>query len=299
MRERLVERIRSGEWKPGQLIPNEFEIAAEFGVSQGTARKAIGALAAEGLVLRRQGRGTFVVEHTPAHVLFRFFNIVDDDRHRRDPGQPRGQRRAWPQPTPRSAACSGSDAAARVIRIKRTRTRDGAPFIVETIALPEALFPGLADRPEVANTLYDLFQKEYGVLVMRTDDRLSAAAADADVAAQLGDRARHAAPARRPHRLRARRYGRSNGASACAISTAPIISRAPVERMPSRNFAQRNIRDRKLVQNNSDGYASHPCRQRWRVIASAGTPSSRTIASRKCPAEVKAFGTKTSTISSG
>ena len=83
MRERLVERIRSGEWKPGQLIPNEFEIAAEFGVSQGTARKAISELAAEGLVLRRQGRGTFVVEHTPAHVLFRFFNIV-----RRGPAPP-------------------------------------------------------------------------------------------------------------------------------------------------------------------------------------------------------------------
>ena len=78
VRERLVERIRSGEWKPGQLIANEFEIAAEFGVSQGTARKAIGDLASEGLVVRRQGRGTFVVEHTPAHVLFRFFNLFDE-----------------------------------------------------------------------------------------------------------------------------------------------------------------------------------------------------------------------------
>ena len=79
VRERLIERIRSGEWKPGQLIANEFEIAAEFGVSQGTARKAIGDLASEGLVVRRQGRGTFVVEHTPAHVLFRFFNLFDAD----------------------------------------------------------------------------------------------------------------------------------------------------------------------------------------------------------------------------
>src|SRR5262245_17819819 len=77
VREQLVERIRSGVWRPGQLIPSEFEIAAEFGVSQGTARKAISALAAERLVMRQQGRGTFVVEHTPAHVLFRFFNIFD------------------------------------------------------------------------------------------------------------------------------------------------------------------------------------------------------------------------------
>src|SRR5215470_18424307 len=77
VRERLVDRIRSGEWKPGQLIASEFEIAAEFGVSQGTARKAIGDLASDGLVVRRQGRGTFVVEHTPDHVLFRFFNLFD------------------------------------------------------------------------------------------------------------------------------------------------------------------------------------------------------------------------------
>ena len=75
---------------------------------------------------------------------------------------------------------------ARVIRITRIRTRDGAPFIAETIALPEALFPGLAEQAEMPNTLYDLFQKAYGVLVTRTDDRLSAVAADAETAAALG-----------------------------------------------------------------------------------------------------------------
>src|SRR4029078_10387873 len=58
--------------------------------------------------------------------------------------------------------------------------------ISETIALPEALFPGLAERSEIPNTLYDMFQKTYGVLVTRTDDRLSAAAADAQTAAALG-----------------------------------------------------------------------------------------------------------------
>jgi GntR family transcriptional regulator len=185
IRERLVDRIRSGQWKPGQLIPNEFEIAAEFGVSQGTARKAISELAAEGLVLRRQGRGTFVVEHTPAHVLFRFFNIVDGTGTAVIPDS-REVNASLAEADAEERRVLGLEPSARVIRIKRTRTRDGAPFIVETITLPEALFPGLADRPEVDNTLYDLFQKEYGVLVMRTDDRLSAAAADADVAAQLG-----------------------------------------------------------------------------------------------------------------
>ena len=181
----LVERIRSGDWKPGQLIPNEFEIAAEFGVSQGTARKAISELAAEGLVLRRQGRGTFVVEHTPAHVLFRFFNMFDEAGAPVIPDSTGQRTSAWPQPSGEERRGSASSRRREVIRITRTRTRDGTPFIGETIALPEALFPGLADRTEVANTLYDLFQKEYGVLVMRTDDRLSAAIADAETAAAL------------------------------------------------------------------------------------------------------------------
>ena len=185
VRERLIDRIRSGEWKPGQLIANEFEIAAEFGVSQGTARKAIGDLAAEGLVVRRQGRGTFVVEHTPAHVLFRFFNMFDEDGAAVIPDS-RDIESASAPASEEECRALGLDDGMQVIRITRTRTRDGAPLMRETISLPEALFPGLADQPQVPNTLYDLFQKEYGVLVMRTDDRLSAAAADADVAAQLG-----------------------------------------------------------------------------------------------------------------
>ena len=185
LRDRLVERIRSGEWKPGQLIPNEFEIAAEFGVSQGTARKAISELAAERLVTRRQGRGTFVVEHTPAHVLFRFFNLYDDAGLAVIPDSRDITSRVDLADADERKALA-LDHAARVIRITRTRTRNGEPFISETIALPEALFPGLADLPEIPNTLYDLFQKAYGVLVLRTDDRLSAAAADADTAATLG-----------------------------------------------------------------------------------------------------------------
>ena len=185
VRERLIERIRSGEWKPGQLIANEFEIAAEFGVSQGTARKAIGALASEGLVVRRQGRGTFVVEHTPAHELFRFFNLFDEAGAALIPDS-RDMKSSLALASAEERKALALDAHARVIRIARTRTCDGAPLISETIALPEALFPGLAEQSQMPNTLYDLFQKVYGVLVTRTDDRLSAVAAEEETAAVLG-----------------------------------------------------------------------------------------------------------------
>jgi GntR family transcriptional regulator len=136
-------------------------------------------------VVRRQGRGTFVVEHTPAHVLFRFFSIYDETGTAVVPDSKdvtailavaeEGERRSL-----------GLKEGDRVVRIGRTRTRGGLAFIRETIAVPEALFPGLIDRPVLPNTLYDLYQKEYGVLVMRTDDSLSAVAADATTAGVLG-----------------------------------------------------------------------------------------------------------------
>jgi len=185
VRERLIDRIRSGEWKPGQLIANEFEIAAEFGVSQGTARKAIGDLASEGLVVRRQGRGTFVVEHTPDHVLFRFFNLFDGAGKAVIPDS-RDISSALATANEQECGALGLDSGAKVVRITRTRTRDGIPLMRETIALAARLFPGLADRTQMPNTLYDLFQKAYGVLIVRTDDRLSAIAADAETAALLG-----------------------------------------------------------------------------------------------------------------
>jgi len=184
VREQLVERIRSGVWKPGQLIPSEFEIAAEFGVSQGTARKAIGALATERLVMRQQGRGTFVVEHTPTHVLFRFFNMFDAAGELITPDSWQATCTVAPADGPEQMALHLAPGA-EVIRIGRVRTRDGTPFICETIRLPQELFPDLAQLDPLPNTLYDLFQKTYGILLVRTEDRLSATAADAETAGIL------------------------------------------------------------------------------------------------------------------
>jgi GntR family transcriptional regulator len=137
------------------------------------------------LVVRRQGRGTFVVEHTPAHVLFRFFNLFDAAGRAVIPDS-RDTTALLAAASAEERNSLGLDQDAMVIRITRTRTRDGSLLMRETIALPEDLFPGLAERRELPNTLYDLFQKAYGAFVMRTDDRLSAVAADAETAAALG-----------------------------------------------------------------------------------------------------------------
>jgi GntR family transcriptional regulator len=185
IREALIERIRSGGWKPGQLIPNEFEVASEFGVSQGTARKAIDALAADGLVERQQGRGTFVVEETPARVLFRFFHLYDAQGAQLIPDSPAARPLVAPADADQRRALALPERA-QVIVIERVRTAGGRPFSIETIVLPEAMFPQLGRMANVPNTLYDLFQKSHGVLVARADDRISAVVASADQARRLG-----------------------------------------------------------------------------------------------------------------
>src|SRR6187200_3646723 len=74
----LTQSLVAGEWKPGEPIPSEIELAARFRVSQGTVRKAIDELAAENLVVRRQGKGTFVATHSEQHVQYRFLKLVPD-----------------------------------------------------------------------------------------------------------------------------------------------------------------------------------------------------------------------------
>src|SRR6478609_1583004 len=75
----ILQNLKAGEWKPGEPIPSEMDLAARFRVSQGTVRKAIDELAAENLLVRRQGKGTFVATHAEEHVQFRFLRLAPDD----------------------------------------------------------------------------------------------------------------------------------------------------------------------------------------------------------------------------
>src|SRR6476620_3031810 len=82
----ILQSLEAGEWKPGEAIPSEMDLAARFRVSQGTVRKAIDELAAENLLLRRQGKGTFVATHAEQQVQYRFLKLVPDDGDRDSEG---------------------------------------------------------------------------------------------------------------------------------------------------------------------------------------------------------------------
>jgi GntR family transcriptional regulator len=74
----LLASLQSAEWQPGEPIPSEMELAARYEVSQGTVRKAIDELAAENLLVRHQGKGTFVASHHSEAWQYRFFSLVSD-----------------------------------------------------------------------------------------------------------------------------------------------------------------------------------------------------------------------------
>src|SRR6185437_16486774 len=78
VKDSLIRRLIDGAWQPGQIIPSETDLAREIGVSQGTIRKALDTMTAENLLVRRQGRGTYVAEPAESRILFQYFRIVPD-----------------------------------------------------------------------------------------------------------------------------------------------------------------------------------------------------------------------------
>ncbi len=187
VKQRLMQRLIKGEWRSGKILPSETALASEFGVSQGTVRKALDAMAGENLLVRKQGKGTFVAEHDPHRALFHFFHLIGDDGVRQLP-RSRVLECTRQEATPRAAERLRVPPGSAVIRFRRVRSLDERPVMVETIVVPEPLFPGLspvADE-EPPNTLYALYERQYGIVIVGAAERLRAVAAAADDAALLG-----------------------------------------------------------------------------------------------------------------
>ncbi len=175
----LMQSLQSGEWKPGELIPSEIELAARFKVSQGTVRKAIDELAAENLVVRKQGKGTFVATHHEAKVQFRFLRLMPDAGVPHPPETKiiEVKRVRAPAEVARLLELKSGDS---VIFIKRVLSFESVPTIIEELWLPGSLFKGLtAERlVEYKGPMYALFEQEFGTRMIRASEKIRAVAAD-------------------------------------------------------------------------------------------------------------------------
>ena len=183
---RMRDALASGEWKPGDAIPAERRLAERFSVSIGTVRKAIDALVDANLLIRQQGRGTFVATHTRDRLLYYFFHVV-----------PEGGAKEYPDVRMVAFARGKADRveaeklgialADPVIRIRNLLHLGGEPIILDDLSLSAARFPGLTEKQfrERPSTIYHLYQDAFGITVARSSERLRAIVADADAAALL------------------------------------------------------------------------------------------------------------------
>ena len=183
----ILESLQTGEWKPGEAIPSENDLAVRYKVSQGTVRKAIDELAGEHLLVRRQGKGTFVATHHSDRVHFRFLRLVPDN------GEPH-------YPQSKILDCKRLRAPAEIGRLLDLKTNDPViqiermmffskeATVYEEIWLPGTLFKGLTTEKlvEWRGPMYALFETEFSTHMVRATERLRAVGADELSAKHLG-----------------------------------------------------------------------------------------------------------------
>jgi len=182
----LTQSLVAGEWKPGEAIPSEMELASRFHVSQGTVRKAIDELASENILTRRQGKGTFVASHSEPDYQYRFLRVIPDSGERPQPknlffdlerGKAQGD----------AARALGLKPGAPVMGFKRVMSFGGRPMILDDIVFAANRFPGLTltELEEFAGSIYSFYETVFGVRMVRAEERVRAVAADGFAAAHL------------------------------------------------------------------------------------------------------------------
>lgn len=187
VRGRIADTIRAGEWRPGDAIPTEKKLCERFGVSMGTLRKAVDELVASGLLVRQQGRGTFVGRHSQDRYLFSFFHLVGRDGHK---GYPDVRFERFGA-TPADAVAGdllGVKPRTRLLVLTNVLSLRGELTSIDVIHLPSALFPGLTEERlrKRDKTLYQMYQDEFNLTVVRASERVRGVAATPEQARLLG-----------------------------------------------------------------------------------------------------------------
>ena len=182
----LTQSLVAGEWKPGEAIPSEMELASRFNVSQGTVRKAIDELASEHILMRRQGKGTYVASHSEPAYQYRFLRVTPDSGEKPHPHNTFfGLERI--KASGDAAHALGLKTGTPAVTFKRVMSFSGKPVILDEIVFAADQFPGLtlAELEEFNGSVYSFYESVFGVRMIRAEERLRAVAADGFAAAHL------------------------------------------------------------------------------------------------------------------
>jgi GntR family transcriptional regulator len=183
----ITQSLVSGEWGPGDAIPSEIELASRYSVSQGTVRKAVSEMAGENLLIRYQGKGTFVASHADERDNFPFLRMTPD----------RGELKGLTGELLDFRRLRADAAVSRLLRlpagasvflIRRVLLLAGTKICYEEVRLPAARYKGLSAAviEEHECMLYSLYETRFGVRVVHADEQLKAVTAPREAAAALG-----------------------------------------------------------------------------------------------------------------
>lgn len=186
VKRQLINDIQSGITAPGAALANEKDLAQRFQVSVGTVRRAVDELVAEHVLLRQQGRGTFVGKLDRERFMFQFFKIAARDGPSEFP-EVRLHKFAKVRASQTEAHALGLHGSQWVFRIENTLHLQGQPVIHDRIAIAAALFPGLNQESFVARTttIYGHYQAAFGITIVEADERVRAERVSPDSAQLL------------------------------------------------------------------------------------------------------------------
>ena len=182
----ITQSLVAGEWKPGEAIPAEQELAARYRVSQGTVRKAIDELAAERIVVRRQGKGTFVASHNEPAYQYRFLRVMPDSGEKLHPANhfvelKRGKADA------ELARLLEMKPGTPICTVKRVLLFTGRPMIMDEMVIAASHMAGVTlERLQgFRGSMYTFYENECGLRMVRAEERVRAVAAESEAAGYL------------------------------------------------------------------------------------------------------------------
>lgn len=185
VKESLLEKIMSNQFKVGDLIPSESELQEEYNVSRITIRRAIQELVQEGHLYTRQGRGTFVSRPKVSQEL----NLITSWAETMAAMGMRPETKRieyFVEPAPVNIArLLNIPIGDKVYRIERLRYADGEPTCIMTNYLSPAVVPGLLDKGLKSESLYETLEKHYSIVLSRAEETVEAKAAKASEAELL------------------------------------------------------------------------------------------------------------------
>ncbi|MDR7439852.1 MAG: GntR family transcriptional regulator [Armatimonadota bacterium] len=183
IREDLRRRIEAGEWKPGEAIPSEAELQEIYGVSRATVRQALSELVMEGLLIRRQGRGTFVAPPKIVEPLPRLVSFTEEMRAvGLEPSTRSVKVELITDPPKRVRETLRTDED-RFLRIERVRCANGQPIVLLVSYIPASL--GIDPQEDFSGSLYALLETKYRIQLGEALQIIEAGVADEHTAAQL------------------------------------------------------------------------------------------------------------------